>query len=119
VLLWLFQHGLEPRAMTFEGSNFDILSGLTAPIVYLIAFRGGRTNRGLLIVWNIFALLLLFNVVITAVLSFPGPLQKIAFDQPNVGVTYFPFIWLPAVIVPIVLFSHLASLWKLSHRKVI
>jgi hypothetical protein len=113
VLLWLFQQKLVPQAMTFEGSNFDVLSGLTAPIVYFIAFRAGTTNRSLLIVWNIFALLLLFNVVITAILAFPGPLQQIAFDQPSIGVTYFPIIWLPTVIVPIVLFCHLASLWKL------
>ncbi|HTK37384.1 MAG TPA: hypothetical protein VL325_02735 [Pyrinomonadaceae bacterium] len=117
VLLWLFQQGLEPRAMTFEGSNFDILSGLTAPVVYFFAFRGGRINRPLLIVWNIAALLLLVNVVIIAILSFPGPMQRIALDQPNIGVTYFPFIWLPSVVVPTVLFCHLASLWQLFRQK--
>lgn len=117
VLLWLFQQGLEPRAMTFEGSNFDILSGLSAPIVYFFAFRGGKTDRRLLIVWNILALLLLFNVVIIAILSFPGPMQQIALDQPNIGVTYFPFIWLPTVIVPTVLFCHLVSLWQLLKQK--
>ena len=117
VLLWLFQQGLEPRAMTFEGNNFDILSGLSVPIVYFFAFRGGKTNRRLLIVWNIIALLLLFNVVIIAMLSFPGPMQQISLEQPNIGITYFPFIWLPSVIVPIVLFSHLASLWQLFRQK--
>jgi hypothetical protein len=44
-------------------------------------------------------------------------MQQIALDQPNRGVTFFPFIWLPSVIVPIVLFCHLASLWKLVVRK--
>lgn len=33
VLLWLFQNRLVPVEMTFEGRNFDILSGITAPIV--------------------------------------------------------------------------------------
>lgn len=113
VLLWLFQGGLVPEAMTFEGKNFDILSGITAPLVYLLAFRGGRVNRALLIVWNIAALLLLINIVTTAVLAFPSPMQQIAFDQPNRAVMYFPYVWLPAIVVPIVLFSHLASLWKL------
>lgn len=113
VLLWLFQNGLVPRAMTFEGSNFDILSGITAPIIYFVAFRKGGVNRPLLIGWNLVALLLLINIVTTAVLAFPGPMQQIGFDQPNLGITIFPYIWLPTVIVPIVLFSHLASLWKL------
>jgi hypothetical protein len=112
-LLWLFQGGLIPQSMTFEGRNFDILSGITAPIVYFLAFRGGKVNRPLLIGWNIFALLLLFNVVITAVLAFPAFNPNLAPELQNRAVSYFPYIWLPAVVVPIVLFSHLASLWKL------
>lgn len=118
VLFWLFQNGLVPEVMTFEGRNFDILSGLTAPIVYWLAFRGGRTNRTLLIGWNIAALLLLINIVTTAVLSMPTPVQRFGLEQPNIGIFYFPFNWLPAVVVPIVLFCHLASLWKLFRNKV-
>lgn len=113
VLLFLFQQSLVPIEMTFEGRNFDILSGITAPIVYFLAFRGGRVNRTLLIIWNIAALALLANIVTIAVLAFPSPFQSVGLGQPNIGVTYFPFIWLPAVIVPIVLFSHVVSLWKL------
>jgi hypothetical protein len=113
VLLSLFYAGAVPKLMTFEGSNFDILSGLTAPIVYVLAFRSGRTNRTLLIVWNLLALGLLFNIVIIAALAIPSPFQRLGLEQPNVGVMYFPYIWLPAVVVPIVLFSHLAALWNL------
>jgi len=113
VLLWLFQNGQVPKLMTFEGRNFDILSGLTAPIIAWLAFRNGKTNHPLLIVWNIFAFLLLINIVANAVLSIPSPFQQLAFDQPNRAVLYFPFVWLPAVVVPIVLFSHLASFWQL------
>jgi hypothetical protein len=113
VLLWLFQNGAIPRVMTFEGSNFDILSGLSAPIVFWLGFRKGPVNRPVLVIWNLLATGLLANIVVTAVLSFPSPAQRFGFEQPNVGVTYFPFIWLPAIIVPIVLFAHLASLWKL------
>ena len=116
VLLWLFQGGFVPQSMTFEGRNFDILSGITAPIVYLLAFRGGKLNRPLLIVWNIFALLLLFNIVIIAILAFPAFTPNLAPELQNRGVAYFPYIWLPAVIVPIVFFSHLASLWKLFNN---
>jgi hypothetical protein len=99
--------------MTFEGRGFDIISGFTAPIVVWLAFRNNKTNRGLLIVWNLIALGLLVNIVVIALLSFPSPIQRFGFEQPNVGVAYFPFIWLPAIIVPIVLFAHLAALWKL------
>lgn len=117
VLWWLFQQKLVPQIMTFEGRNFDILAGITAPIVAWLAFRGGKVNKTLLIVWNVFALALLFNIVITAILSFPFPFQQLAFDQPNRAILYFPFNWLPTVVVPVVLFSHLISLWKLLKNK--
>ncbi|HEX2639694.1 MAG TPA: hypothetical protein VHL50_03935 [Pyrinomonadaceae bacterium] len=112
-LLWLFQSGQIPQAMTFEGRNLDILSGLSAPLIYFLAFRKRSPNRPLLIAWNIVALLLLANIVMIAVLTFPSPLQAMALDQPNRAVMYFPFNWLPAVVVPIVFFSHIASLRKL------
>ncbi len=113
VLLWLFQNHFVPQSMTFEGRNFDILSGITAPIIYFLALRGGKINRPLLIVWNIFALVLLLNIVITAVLALPAINSQLAPELQNRAITYFPYLWLPTVIVPIVFFSHLASLWKL------
>lgn len=117
VLLWLFQNGQVPQVMTFEGRNFDILSGITAPIIAWFAFRNGETNKRLLIIWNIFALVLLINIVAHAALSLPSLLQQLSFEQPNRAVLYFPFIWLPSTIVPIVLFCHLASIYKLLQKK--
>jgi len=113
VLLWLYQHNLVPQLMTFEDRNLDILAGLTAPLIAWLAFRANKPNRPLLIGWNILGLLLLLNIIVHSILAFPSPLQQLAFDQPNRAVIYFPFIWLPSIVVPIVLFSHLASLWQL------
>jgi hypothetical protein len=99
--------------MTFEGMNFDILSGLTAPFVYYFGFIKKQLHTKFLIVWNILCLGLLINIVSIAILAAPTPFQKLALDQPNTAVLYFPFIWLPAIIVPLVLLSHLASLRQL------
>ncbi len=116
VLLWLFQNGYVPQIMIFEGRNLDILSGITAPFVAWLAFRGGQTNKPLLIIWNLLCLVLLFNIVTHAALSVPSPIQQFSFEQPNRAVLYFPFVWLPSTIVPIVLFCHLASLWQLFRK---
>jgi hypothetical protein len=113
VLYWLFLDGVVPRVMTFAGRNYDIASGILALGVYFIAFRRRTTNKWLLIGFNTLGLLLLVNVVSIAILSLPTPFQQLALDQPNRAVLYFPYIWLPTIIVPVVLFSHLASLWKL------
>lgn len=117
VLLLLYQHAFVPVNITFEGTNFDILSGITAPIAAYIAFRTPAINGKLLLGWNILCLLLLLNVVITAILAAPSPLQKIAFNQPNVAILYFPFNLLPAVVVPLVLFGHLVAIRQLTRMK--
>lgn len=116
VLALLFHQGVVSVYMTFEGTNFDLFSGITAPIVGYLAFRKTHENKKLLLWWNIVCLLLLLNVVITAVFAFPSPFQKLAFDQPNIAVLYFPFNLLPSVIVPLVLFGHLAAFRRLTKR---
>lgn len=112
-LHWLYQEGLVPQLMTFEGRNFDIISGLTAPLIVWLAFKSGKFERKLLLGWNIVCLCLLINIVTHAILSLPTPMQKLAFDQPNRAVLYFPFIWLPSIIVTTVLFCHVVSIWRL------
>lgn len=114
VLWWLYQSGQIPRVMTFEGLNFDIVSGVLAVVMYFAAFRRDRVDRKLLIAFNILGVILLANIVSIAVMSLPSPFQQMSFDQPNRAVLYFPYVWLPTIVVPIVLFSHLASLWKLA-----
>ncbi len=112
-LFLLFREKLVPELMTFEGRNFDIISGITAPLMVLFAFTGRSPKRGLLLAWNFICLGLVLNIVIHAVLAAPSPFQQLAFDQPNVAILYFPFVWLPCCVVPIVFFSHFASIRKL------
>ncbi|MCB0430321.1 MAG: hypothetical protein H6585_01560 [Flavobacteriales bacterium] len=113
VLALLYHQGAVSRYMTFEGTNFDILSGLTALPVAVLAFRAHKLNRKMLLVWNVVCLLLLLNVVITALFAVPTPFQLISMNQPNVAVLYFPFHLLPTVVVPLVLFAHLIVIRKL------
>lgn len=113
ILFWLFLYKYIPRLMTFEGRNFDILAGLSAPLVAYFGFTKNTFSRKFMLAWNIICLLLLLNIVINAVLSAPFPFQQFAFDQPNIAVLYFPFVWLPGFIVPAVLFSHLVLIRRL------
>ena len=113
VLFWLFLNKAVPKLMTFEGPNFDIISGITAPIIYYFTFVKKQLGRKTLLFWNFICLGLLFNIVINAVLSVPTPFQQFGFDQPNIGILHFPFIWLPGFVVPVVLLSHLAAVRQL------
>jgi hypothetical protein len=117
VLLLLFTHHLVPRAMSFEGRNFDILSGLSAPIIYYLFFINKKLSRTGLLIWNIICILLLLNVVSSAFLSLPARFQRFDFEQPNIAIGFFPFLLLPACLVPMALFANLAAISQLIVRK--
>jgi hypothetical protein len=118
VLYWLSIYKLVPELITFEGRNFDIISGLSAPVMYIVCFKGERIiNKKILLLWNIISLGLLLNVVINAVLSAPFPFQQFAFEQPNIAVLHFPFIWLPCFIVMVVFYSHLVAFRRILKNK--
>ena len=113
-LFMLSTNKLIPELMTFAGRNFDILSGITAPIMYFVCFKNSQLkHKRLLLIWNFICLGLLLNIVINALLAAPFPFQQFAFDQPNIAILYFPFTWLPCFIVMIVLYSHLAAIRQL------
>jgi hypothetical protein len=110
VLVLLFINRTVPQLMTFEGRNFDIFSGLTAPFIFYFGFVKKKIGKKGILVWNFICLGLLLNIVVNAVLSAPSPFQRFAFSQPNIAILYFPFVWLPCCIVPLVLFAHLATI---------
>jgi len=117
VLFWVFLHNGIPEVMTFAGRNLDIISGISAPLIYYLGFVSRKLGPGMILAWNLVCLALLVNIVTTAILATPYPFQKFGLDQPNVAIFYFPFVWLPAFIVPIVLLSHLAAVRKLIERR--
>jgi len=117
ILYWLFIYRAVPELMTFEGRNFDIIAGITSPFIFYFGLVKNKINKPILIAWNIFCIGLLINIIVNGMLSAPTPFQQFGFDQPNIAVLHFPFMFLPACIVPIILFSHLATLRQLIRNK--
>ena len=113
VLLLLFLNNAIPELMTFEGRNFDILAGITAPFVAYFGLTKQKMERRILLMWNLVCLGLLINILVNGLLSAPSPIQLFAFDQPNLAILNFPFSWLPTFIVPVILFGHLTSIRQL------
>lgn len=98
--------GLAPMEMTFHGRNFDIVTAILA-LVLMVLLRRGEVSTRLILGWNILGVVLLLNVVVTAIMSMPHPMQILHTNPPNVWVTYFPFILLPGVAVCSALLGHL------------
>ena len=114
-IYWFAMEKIVPNELTFEGRNWDILSGITAPLI-AYAYYKGYIGRKTLLIWNFVALILVIAIVSQAILAIPSPFQQMGIDQPNIAVLYFPFNWLASFIVPIVFFTHFAALRQLLLR---
>ena len=70
--LWmLYGAGQVPQLMTFEGINYDILAGISAPVIAWYCFRTREWPGRVALIWNFVSLGLVLNIVIRAVLSAP------------------------------------------------
>jgi len=115
VLFGLFTNKMIPELMTYEGRNYDIIMGITSLIVGFLYLKN-KISQQILLLWNFVGLFLIVFIFINGILSAPFPFQQFGFEQPNEGVGYFPFILLPAVIVPIVIWTHFTDIFKLIHE---
>lgn len=107
-----YEVGVAPVQLTWDGMNFDIVTGVTA---LLLAPFASRLPRAVLAAWNAMGLGLLAWVVSVAVLSLPTPFQQ--FWPDNVWVGHAPYIWLPTVLVPAALLGHIALFRHLGQRQ--
>lgn len=115
ILYQLYLQNKVPVLMTFKGWNFDIIVGISALIliVYLFSTKKQMPKKNFVFWWNIVGLVFLAFIVAIAILSSSLPIQQFAFNQPNIAVLEFPFIYLPAYIVPVVFLSHILLLRSL------
>ena len=113
LILWrLARAGVIPASMTFEGRNYDIVVGLTAPfIAWLYARR--MVSPGPVIFWNVFGIVVLANVVLIGFLSAPTRFRQYFEGPPNEMIAHFPFVWLVAFVVPLAFLGHFLSIRQL------
>lgn len=117
LMLWAsVLNGLLPVQVSFEGRNFDILSGLFAIPVGYYCFVKKSWPSWVVLLYNIAGLLLLVNAVAIAVLSMPTPLRMFHNEPAVTLIVHFPFIYLPAFLVPLAYTLHIFSLrqWAMS-----
>ena len=107
-----YANGLAPRMLTYEGANFDILIGLSAPIVGWLLSRG-RLGARWAIAWNVAALCMLANVVARSALTAPGPLQLLPAEVPNLVIGTFPTTFIAGFFAPLAVALHVLSIRNL------
>ena len=110
----MYQAGQAPVQMTYEGLNFDIFVGSTAPAMAWLVWRG-KVGSYAIWAWNALGLVLLANAVVVAALSMPTEFRVFTNEPTSAFATYAPYVWLPTVLAPAALVGHLLVLrWLLS-----
>src|SRR5438105_4308459 len=95
LVLWrLAATGRFATELTFEGHNFDVLVGVTAIPVAILAWCGAQRRPRLALAWHVTGLLLLANIVAMAMLSAPGPQHALDLAPPTTIVSDVAYVWL-------------------------
>jgi hypothetical protein len=106
--------GFAPWSWVATAGTGDILVGLGAAAVAALLGTGLAWSRTAAIVWNVFGLVDMGHTLVRGLLAAPGPQQRIFETPPNLVPMVFPFIYLPAFIVPLTILLHILSLQQLG-----
>jgi hypothetical protein len=106
--------GVLPIQMTYEGHNFDIVSGTLALALGIWLWRG-RAPRAAIWGFNLIGSALLLWVATIAVLSSPLPIRQYMNEPAVLLAFYFPYGWIIPICVGGALFGHILIFrWLLS-----
>ena len=119
VFLILYAIGRLPGVFALPAGAGDVLVGLLAPVVATAQTRQWRHANTLLRAWNLLGLSDLVVALTTGFLTSPSPLQRFAFDAPNVLISRYPLVMVPVFLVPLAILLHLASLQKLRQTEIV
>jgi hypothetical protein len=107
-----YEEGVMPVQMSYSGLNFDIVTGATA-LVLGIVLAVRRVPLVWVRAWNALGVLLLLNILSIAMLSAPTPVRAFMNEPANVWITWFPFVWLPAILVQAAVIGHVLVIHRL------
>src|SRR5436190_4938877 len=111
---WL--HGRIPGEFALPAGSGDVLVGLLAvPVAYLL-HKGARGATALAVAWNVLGIVDLASAVTMGTLTQPGPLQLIVPAVPNLLLSSYPTVLIPAFAVPSSILLHALSLRQLRRR---
>lgn len=104
--------GVIPVAMSWSGRNLDVITGVLA-LLLIVPLRGPLTRRRVFIAqgFNLVGLLLLLNVMVTALLSSPVPFRRFMEGPPLQLAFHTPTVWIVPVCVAGAMAGHLV-LWR-------
>lgn len=107
VMHYAYTAGIMPKELSFEGFNYDILTGASALILGFTMLIRRRIYPRLILLWNLWGSICLAVIAFVAISSSPMfMLFGEAPHQVNTWVLRFPYILLPALLVTNAIFTH-------------
>lgn len=108
-----YMEGVLPVQMTYEGHNFDVVTGLLALVLGPLSYFG-KLGRRAAWAFNLIGSALLVNVAAIAVRSSPVPLRAYLDEPPLLLALQAPYTWILPVCVSGALFGHLITFRRLA-----
>jgi hypothetical protein len=103
--------GVMPPEMTFGGLNYDIVTGTVALLLGAALYRR-KLPLPLVTAWNVMGSTLLAVIVGVALAATPF-IRAFGPEHVNTWVLYFPYVWLPTILVQAALFGHIVIFRRL------
>jgi hypothetical protein len=111
---WLM--GTTPGLFAVPAGTGDVITGLLALPTAIALASGKPDGTRSAVIWNFIGITDLVVAVTLGALTSPGPLQRFAFDHPNLVTGAYPIAIIPAFTVPTSLVLHALSLRQLLRR---
>lgn len=114
ILLYTYLNGIIPKEATFEGLNFDILMGISAPLMAYFAFRKPKVNLKIAFAWNILGVLMILFVAFIIGMSLYNP-SIFGYKLSPVSGKFveLPYLLIAGFLAPLAIFMHALSLAKI------
>ncbi len=120
LLLGLYLEGILPKAATFEGYNYEIITGITAIAMGYFGATRKVLPQAVVLLWNyaglatlaVVVFIMISHVYFPGIYTNPDPLLIADFGA-------FPYTLLAGFLMPLAVFLHIFSIVKTSSAGVI
>lgn len=108
--------GILPPELSYGGFNYDILTGIGALALFVVLRAGAPVPRRAVWAWNLWGIWCLLVILGVAVAT--SPMVRAFGDAAphvNTWVLFFPYVWVPLVLVTNAIATHVVVTRKLLH----
>lgn len=117
LILQTFLAGVLPESASFEGYNFDILMGISAPFIGYFIYGNLEKYRTVAKLWNVLGIfMVLFVFVIVATSTYLPHLWGSDVSLVDLKFVEMPYLMLAGFLAPLAIFMHIFSLMQLAKK---